>query len=236
MTVVKVCGFKEVAHALAAAKAGADYLGLVFVPSAGRHLSVEEAETLLTEFRGQWTGDSPPKWVGLFGDQPAEEVVATTARLGLEAVQLCGAEGMGYCAQMRVPVFKVIAIDAEVPASAVLPKLMVLLQRHSMAGHHPVLDTQVPGVYGGTGQVFDWSMVHGLSHSFRFSVAGGLTDQNVGKAIRNLRPWGIDTSSGVETEGRKDPAKIRAFVKAVRETDNALKPKGLAGLLRRSRP
>ncbi len=236
MTKIKVCGFRQAGDALTAAEAGADYLALVFVPSAGRRLSAEEAEALLAEFRQRWTREPSPKWVGLFGDQPVEEVLSVTAQLGLDAVQLCGAEGMAYCARMTVPVFKVIGIDTQVPSSVVLPKLMVQLQRHSMAGHHPVLDTQVPGAYGGTGQTFDWELIRGLSHSFRFDLAGGLTEENVGRAIREVRPWGVDTSSGVESDGRKDPAKVRAFVKAVRETDTALAPKGLLGLLRRGRP
>ena len=236
MTKIKVCGFREASDALTAAEAGADYLGLVFVPSAGRRLSAEEAEALLAEFRQQWSRESSPKWVGLFGDQPAEEVVRITTRLGLDAVQLCGTEGMAYCAQMTVPVFKVIAIDTQVPASVVLPKLMVMIQRHSMAGHHPVLDTHVPGAYGGTGQAFDWALIRGLSQSFRFGLAGGLTEENVGRAIREVQPWGVDTSSGVESDGHKDPTRVRAFMKAVRETDDALAPKGLRALLRRGRP
>ena len=116
MTIVKICGFREVNDALIAAESGADYLGLVFVPSAGRCLDLDEAEHLLSEFRRQVTTEPTPQWIGLFGDQPVEEVVAITSKLRLDGGQLCGSEGMGYCGQMTVPVFKVITIDANVPA------------------------------------------------------------------------------------------------------------------------
>ena len=233
MTKVKLCGFQEAATALAAAEAGVDYLGLVFIPSAGRCLQVEQAEALMTGFRQEW-GDRPaPQWVGLFGDQPVEEVNAVVARLHLDAVQLCGSEGMGYCQRMEVPVFKVISVDPEVPVSVLLPKLMVLLQRHTMAGHHPVLDTFVAGAYGGTGRSFDWNLAGDLASAYPLSLAGGLTPENVGSAVERARPWGVDTSSGVEVDGRKDPDMIRAFVGAVREADEARTSKRRWLLLRR---
>ena len=235
MTHVKICGFQRAEDALAAAEAGTDAIGLVFVPSAGRRLELAQAEELLARCRREWAGRSALQWVGLFADQPVEEVNATVARLGLDAVQLCGSEGMGYCRQMLVPIYKVIAIDSSLPRSVVLPKLMVLLQRHTMAGHRPVLDTHVAGAYGGTGQRFDWDIVADLSPSFQFSLAGGLTPENVTYAVGLIRPWGVDTSSGVETDGQKDAARVLAFVQAVRQKDAALKPKGLRALFGRGR-
>ena len=234
-THIQICGFQRAEDALAAAEAGADAIGLVFVPTAGRRLELAQAEEILDQCRRQWKGHLAPQWVGLFADQPVEEVNATVTRLGLDAVQLCGSEGMGYCRQMLVPVYKVIAIDAALPQSVVLPKLMVLLQRHTMAGHRPVLDTRVAGAYGGTGQRFDWNLVAGLSPSFPFSLAGGLTPENVADAVGLVRPWGVDTSSGVETDGQKDAAQVLAFVQAVRQKDQAMKPRGLRALFSRAR-
>jgi len=234
MTHIKICGFQRAEDALVAARAGADAIGLVFVPSARRRLAVEAAEALVSEFRSQWGERPGPQWVGLFADQPVEEVNQTVARLRLDAVQLCGGELMAYCRQMTVPVYRVIAVDPALPQSVILPKLMILLQRHTMAGHQPVLDTYVSGSYGGTGQAFDWQLATDLAGSFSISLAGGLTADNVAQAVRQVRPWGVDTSSGVETDGQKDPAKVRAFVSAVRQTDKALEPKGLARLLGRS--
>ena len=234
MTKVKMCGFQTADAVLAAAEAGADAIGLVFVRSARRALSLDAAEALLNEFRSAWGSRPPPEIVGLFGDQPAEEVNAAVARLGLDSAQLCGAEGMAYCAEMTVPLYKVIGVEVDVPVSVILPKIMVLLQRHDLAGHGLVLDAKVGSAYGGTGQSFDWGLAAGLSQSFRLSLAGGLNPENVGEAVRTARPWGVDTSSGIETDGEKDPERIRAFIQAVREADNAASRRGLRKLFSRS--
>ena len=236
MTSVKICGIQSVEDAIAVAEAGADAMGIVFVPSAGRCITVENADEIITGFRKEWGSRPAPRMVGMFGDQPVEEVNDCVVRLNLDGVQLCGEEGMAYCEQMTVPVYKVVPVPTDVPWSVVAPKLMVMLQRHTMAGHHPVIDTQVPGQYGGTGQTFDWSHISDLWHSFPFSLAGGLGPDNVAHAIAVARPRGVDSSSGTETEGRKDPEKIRAFIQAVREAERDLTPKGLAKLFRRSAP
>jgi len=235
MTSVKICGIQNVEDALAIAEAGADAIGIVFVPSAGRCITVDNADEIITGFRKEWGNRPAPKMVGMFGDQPLQEVNDCVARLNLDGVQLCGDEGMAYCEQMTAPVYKVIPVRTDVPWSVVVPKLMVMLQRHTMAGHHPVIDTQVPGQYGGTGQTFGWSHIRDLWHSFPFSLAGGLNPDNIAQAIAVAHPWGVDSSSGTEAEGRKDAEKIRAFVEAVREADRALAPKGLARLFRRSK-
>lgn len=232
MTHVKLCGFRSPEAAVVAVDAGADSIGLVFVPAARRRLSLEAAGELLAAVRAH-AGDRMPEVVGLFADQPEDDVNRHVERLGLDAVQLCGAEGMGYCAAMRVPIYKVIAIDPEVPIGAQLPKIMVLQQRHTMAGHRIVVDTKVAGEYGGTGQRFDWALAGELARAFEMNLAGGLTPENVGEAVRSVRPWGVDTSSGVETDGEKDVERVRAFVRAVREADEALAPRGLRRLLRR---
>lgn len=232
MTHVKICGFGSAEAAIAAVDAGADSIGLVFVPSARRCLTLDAAEALLAEVRAH-AGGRMPEVVGLFADQPEGDVNRYVERLGLDAVQLCGAEGMGYCKAMTVPIYKVIAIDPEVPIGAQLPKIMLLQQRHTMAGHRIVVDTKVAGEYGGTGQRFDWTLAGELARAFEMNLAGGLTPENAGEAVRSVRPWGVDTSSGVETDGEKDVEKVRAFVRAVREADEAAAPRGLRLLLRR---
>jgi len=234
MTRTKICGFQRAEDVLAAAEAGVDAVGLVFVPSVRRTLTLDKAAAILAECREQWRNGPAPEGVGLFAYQPVEEVNKTVDRLGLDAVQLTGSEGMGYANQMTVPLYKVIAIDPSLPRSVVLPTLMVLLQRHTLAGHHPILDTYVSGAHGGTGQTFDWHLATDLSESFDFSLAGGLTPENVGEAISLAHPWGVNTSSGVETDGQQDPVRIRAFIEAVRRTDKASKPKGLRRLFSRS--
>ena len=237
MTHVKICGFGSAEAAIAAVDAGADSIGLVFVPAARRCLSLDAAEGLLGEVRAHAGERMPPvrmpEVVGLFADQPEDDVVRHIERLGLDAVQLCGAEGVGYAKALGVAVYKVIAIDPEVPIGAQMPKIMVLQQRHTMAGHRIVVDTKVAGEYGGTGQRFDWTLAGELARTFEMDLAGGLTPENVAEAVRSVRPWGVDTSSGVETDGEKDVEKVRAFVRAVREADEAAAPRGLRRLFRR---
>ncbi len=229
MTHVKICGFQTPEAAAVAAEAGADAVGLVFVPTARRRISIEQAGEIVSALRSHGLREI----VGMFANQPAAEVNSAVDRLGLDAVQLCGSEGMGYCREMTVPIYKVIAVDEAIPISAQLPKLMVLLQRHSMAGHRLVLDARVDGEYGGTGRRFDWELAAEMAQAFEITLAGGLDPDNVAEAVSNVRPWGVDTSSGVEIEGEKDPEKVRAFVRAVRQVDESLRGGGLRRLLER---
>ena len=227
-THVKICGFQTAEAAIAAVDAGADAVGLVFVPSAHRKLTLEEAEELLRHLRAHVGDGEPPEIVGLFADQPLEDVTNHVRWLGLDAVQLCGAEDVAYASKLDTTIYKVIGVDPEIPISAQLPRIMVLQQRHQLAGHRIVIDTKVAGEYGGTGRAFDWEIAADLAEGLDMSLAGGLTPDNVADAVTSVRPWGVDTSSGVETDGAKDVDKVRAFVAAVREAD-----KGRPGLLRR---
>ena len=231
MTHVKICGFRSAEPLLSAVDAGVDAVGLVFVPSARRRLTAAEARAVLDEARA--SGRALPPIVGLFADQPLDEVRETVTSVGLDAVQLCGSEGVEYASQLGVPVYKVISIDAETPISAQMPRIMVLQQRHALAGHRIVLDAQVPGEYGGTGQQFDWDLAADFAGAFEMSLAGGLSPDNVQEAVERVRPWGVDVSSGVETDGEKDTAKVRAFVETVRTVDARKKKGGLARLLGR---
>lgn len=229
MTHVKICGFQTPGPALAAVEAGADAVGLVFVPSARRCVTVDQAEDILREVRR--SGLRTPRIVGLFADQPADEVNDAVRALGLDAVQLCGDEGVRYCAGIGAPVYKVIAIDPEVPTEAQMPRIMVMQQRHALAGHRIVIDAKADGEYGGTGKRFDWDLAAGLAQAFEMSLAGGLSPDNVAEAVERVRPWGVDASSGVEADGEKDPAKVRAFVENVRAIERRERPRGLRRLL-----
>jgi phosphoribosylanthranilate isomerase len=222
MTHVKICGFQTSEAAIAAVDAGADAIGFVFVPSARRRLNMPEASILMAELRDHY-GDAHPEIVGLFADQPVEEVKEHIRKLGLDSVQLCGAENVGYAKDLGVPVYKVIGVDPSVPISAQMPRIMVLQHRHQLAGHKIVIDTKVAGEYGGTGLTFDWELAAELARGLEFSLAGGLTPENVGAAVAQVKPWGVDASSGVESGGEKDLAKIGAFVDAIRAVDNAPK-------------
>ena len=228
---MQICGFQTAEPMLAAIEAGVDAVGLVFVPSARRAVSTGQAAAILEEARA--SVGVMPKVVGLFGDQPADEVNQTAAAIGLDAVQLCGSEGMDYCRRMAVPVCKVISIDPDVPVAAQMPRIMLMQQRHALAGHRIVIDTKVAGEYGGTGRSFDWGLAADLARSFEMCLAGGLSPDNVAEAVKRVAPWGVDASSGVETDGEKDPAKVRAFVEAVRASEPKEKPRGILRLFGR---
>jgi phosphoribosylanthranilate isomerase len=232
MTHVKVCGFQSVEAAIVAAEAGADAIGLVFVPSARRCLALDDAKVLLSELREALPGERAPEIVGLFGDQPVDEVREYVETLGLDAVQLCGAEDVGYAKQLGVPVYKVISINPDVPISAQMPRIMVLQQRHAMAGHRIVIDTKVAGQFGGTGRTFDWELAADLAEGLDLCLEGGLTPDNVGEAVTRVKPWGVGTSSGVETDGTKDLGKVRAFVETAKGAGESA-PRGLKKLLKR---
>ena len=208
-TTVKICGVRRLEDARVAARAGADYFGMVFVP--GRRRCIEpEAARIITD--GVRDGDrEAPKSVGLFGDQPLDEVLATIATAGLDYTQLCGDEPLDYCRAVlqRAGVIKALHVSNDDRPDAVAERIDAFAD----AGCTVTLDSQVAGLHGGTGQSFDWSIAAQLAASGRrFLLAGGLTPANVSEAVAVVRPWGVDVSSGVETDGIQDPAKIAQFV------------------------
>lgn len=219
MTKVKICGIRDLESALVAAEAGADFLGFVFVPGARRRLEEAYARDLIARLQDICLGPRRPILVGLFADQPPEEVNRVADRVGVDMVQLCGNEQMRHCALITRPIIKAIAVREESPPDVTVTLLTTLLDRHNRAGHLCVLDRHSDQESGGTGRTFDWSLLRHLSGSYRFLLAGGLAPENVAQAVAEVAPWGVDVSSGVETDGKKDPAKIHAFVRAVRKAD-----------------
>ena len=212
---IKICGVRTPADAAYAASAGADYIGLLFVPARRRRLDATTAEGIVSGIKDAgWQGITT---VGLFADQPIEEVNSTVSRCGIDMVQLCGNESMDYCSQVEVPLIKVIHVPEamgpdDVPAS-LAPRLGELEQK----GYMVTLDRKVEGLHGGTGQTFNWEVARVLSQEgFSFLLAGGLTPENVGEAVSVARPWGVDVSGGVETAGDKDGDKVLAFATAAR--------------------
>ncbi|MCS7235836.1 MAG: phosphoribosylanthranilate isomerase [Armatimonadota bacterium] len=204
MTRVKICGIRTAAAALAAAEAGADAVGFVFYPPSPRFVRPEEAARLSRLL--------PPfvLRVGVFVNAPVEVVREIADHVGLDLVQLHGDEPPEVCAQMPRRVIKALRVDG--------PEAVRRLRDYPRCA--VLLDTHVRGRYGGTGQRFDWSLVQHLDRPVILS--GGLTPDNVGEAIHQARPYAVDVSSGVETDGHKDPRKIAAFVRAVRDADRAL--------------
>lgn len=218
---VKICGIGTPEDACAAAEAGADFVGMVFVPERHRRISPDSAREIVDAVREL---DGPrPRMVGLFADQPLGEVNDVVAQCGLDAVQLCGQESVDYTAAVDCEVIKVVHVPASYRAPDDVPSLAGRLQEYADAGCLVTLDRLVEGIQGGTGRSFDLDVAASVARrGCSFLLAGGLTPANVGRVISMVRPWGVDVSSGVETIGKKDRRKIQRFVSAARDADAAL--------------
>ena len=202
-TRVKICGITRPADALAAAQAGADAIGLVFYPPSPRYLNAERA----VEIR-----DALPPFVqtvALFVNPDAAQVAQVLGRVRPSMLQFHGEETPEFCAQFGMPFVKAVRVRPGVDA-------LEYLRRFPRAAAW-LFDSYVPE-YGGVGESFDWSLVPVTERSVILS--GGLSQANVAEAIRRVRPWGVDVSSGVEAaKGIKDAAKIAAFMAEVRNAD-----------------
>jgi phosphoribosylanthranilate isomerase len=214
MTHVKICGICQIEHALAAADAGADFIGLVFAPSK-RQVDAKRARKIVAEVKKH---QSPPQTVGVFVNTPAIEVNRIVEYCGLDRVQLSGDEPWSYIGDIAVPVIKAIRVHRYLDNDSLLADLEKAW-RFTDDDFLFLLDRAVPGSYGGTGQAFDWKLARGVTERLPVIIAGGLSPENVAKAIRIARPWGVDVSSGVESDGVKDTARIKAFISAVRKCD-----------------
>jgi phosphoribosylanthranilate isomerase len=198
---VKICGVTRAEDALAAARLGADALGFNFWPGSRRHVEpgvVRRIVDLLPPFV------TP---VGVFVNQPEEEMLAIAAASGIQVLQLHGDEPPDLCARLPLPVVKSIPVG----------EVRVLARLLSYEVQAFLLDTPSRG-FGGTGRPFDWSLAEGVSEVAPVILAGGLTPENVAGAIRAVRPWAVDVASGVESSpGVKDADRMSRFISAVRE-------------------
>ena len=219
---VKICGMREIAHAHVAAEAGADLLGFVFVPNVRRRIEVDDARDIIEGFRRSFVskdGESdaaPPRIVGLFANQPLDEVNDIIARCGLDLAQLCGDEDADYWRQVDAGVIRQVRIDDTAPRAEAVNDGLRRVEAATSAGCIPLLDKQEAGQLGGTGRTFDWGIAREIAERFDVLLAGGLSPVNVGQAIAAVSPWGVDVSSGVETDGVKDRAKIAEFVRVAK--------------------
>lgn len=204
-TRIKICGITRNEDAAAAAKAGADAIGFVFYRNSPRFVDPQRAKAI---------ADGIPPFistVGLFVDANAAEVEASLAVFRVDYLQFHGDETPDYCHQFGVPFVKAIRVRPGVD----------LLQYaiNFGAARALLLDAFVAGVPGGTGQGFDWSLIP-RNLPLPIVLSGGLCSDNITAAVRAVRPWAVDVSSGVEvTKGIKDAEKIQQFIRGVRNAD-----------------
>ncbi len=196
MTLVKICGITALEDALAACDAGAGALGFNFWPRSPRYIEPERAARIIERIPGKVLA------VGVFVDETAERIEEMATMAGVEVAQLHGG-----CGVPRLRWWK--ALEA---------RKGVAREMEQIGAEAFLLDAPAGAQRGGTGRTFDWALAAGLPG--RIVLAGGLGPDNVKEAIRAARPWGVDACSRLESApGRKDHAKVRAFVRAVRETE-----------------
>lgn len=218
MTRFKICGLRDADNAVVAAESGADFLGFNFVPGVRRQLEVDRAREIIQEYRRR-RGKGGPGLVGLFADQPLDDVNRTVERVGLDLAQLCGDEPHQYWEVVSVPVIKQIKVRDDGDISQATDETLRRVGEVVSSGHMAMLDKYQAGAKGGTGRTFDWSIAAEVARRYDFLLAGGLNPENVARAIETVGPWGVDVSSGVETDYVKDPEKIVAFARQVAGAD-----------------
>lgn len=199
---VKICGVTSATDAQIAADAGADAIGLMFYAGSPRHVSIEAAREIARNIPFSVLR------VGVFVDPDPSEVFAAIQSCGVNLLQFHGTETPQFCRQFGVLTMKAFRVQ-NADSLAPLPSF------HTDAF---LLDSHVSGKSGGTGETFSWDLaIEAKKFGRPIFLAGGLTPENVAHAIQTVQPYGVDVSSGVESSpGRKDPAKIRAFIAAVR--------------------
>lgn len=204
-TRVKICGITREQDAVAAVSHGADAIGLVFYEPSPRHVTIEQAAGICRQLPPFVTS------VALFVDADAELVARVVERVGVDLLQFHGNESAGFCAAHGRPWIRAVRMQSNTDLAA--------LQRTYAMARGLLLDTYRPGVPGGTGESFDWTRIP-PKLAPRVVLAGGLNAENVGGAVREVGPFAVDVSGGVEAApGIKDANKIKAFIDEVRRAE-----------------
>ena len=192
---VKICGITTLSAAKVVEKSGADFIGFVFAPSS-RSITVENAAKITSQL-------SPNlKKVGVFVNEPIEAIEAIATKVGLDIIQLHGDEPEAFAKKLSYPVIKAFSIDKVEPN-----------QIRNYPAEYLLIDSPGEDYRGGSGKTFSWELLDELDiPREKLILAGGLSSENINQAIKLVRPFGVDVSSGVETNQQKDHKKITSFI------------------------
>lgn len=198
---LKICGLTNLNHARFVSGALTDFLGFIFVKDSPRYIQPAEAGAIVSWLEG-------PKCVGVFKDQPMEEVKNIITQTGVSVAQLHGSETPEYCAALGVETIKAFSVDQNTTRQeleeAILPYLDVV--------DYILFDTKVGDATGGTGKTFDWTIVVDITEEIPFFIAGGVSIDNIKQIMQEARPFGIDVNSSLESSpGEKDFDLMEAF-------------------------
>lgn len=210
-TQIKICGLSRSEDIDVAVDAGADMIGFIFHEPSHRYVKPSLVSQLLAaseRYQQPPKGQSTPDLVGVFVNKEAEFINDIAEQVGLHFVQLHGNESPEFCQQIQRPVIKALHLQDKAD--------LARLQAYRDVAWRILLDTPTPQ-WGGTGETHDWGLARSAAETQRILLAGGLTPENIAEAIRHVQPWGVDVSSGVETDKRKDAVKIRAFIERARQ-------------------
>ena len=208
MTKIKICGLKDKTDAIFAASLGVDYLGVVFVENVKRKVTFDQAQDIvnsLSEIKDK------PKLVGLFADQPLDYVKNTFSKFSLDYAQLCGDENFSYLTDLNLPFIKQIKIFENMK----LADAFNCIEKIQSIGGLVSIDSYMKGHFGGSGKLINLSNAKKIIQKYNVLLAGGLNTENIQRITEDLYPWGVDVSSGVESNGIKDKDKIESFVLSV---------------------
>jgi phosphoribosylanthranilate isomerase len=242
VTRVKICGNRTPEDVVAAAETGADFVGMIFARSS-RQIGAQDARAMVDALGGPLNGDrgepdpaarddlqrwfkhgaevlamrldgKRPLTVGVFADQPIDEVNALAAEAGVDLVQLSGDESWEDCLRVERSVIQVVHVSPldspSDPMEFVEPGFAIALMLDAAHGPHR----------GGGGKPFNWEVAQQVASRIPMVLAGGLNPDNVGEAIERVQPWAVDVASGTERDGRKDHALVHDFIEAVRTADS----------------
>ena len=204
---VKICGLTSLHDARFVSGALAHYMGFIFYDGSPRYIEPAKAGAIINWIEG-------PECVGVFVNQPLDDVNMIARQTGVDLVQLHGNESAEYCGLIEKPVIKAIHVSDDTTADELENKITPYRSEID----YLLFDTKIDGQWGGTGQTFDWHILSDISGSIPYFLSGGLTANNIRQACEQVHPFAVDVSSGLEDEpGRKSFDKIEQFMDEMRD-------------------